>query len=187
MRSIKLIIVFLVFFTEVFSQTADTIISSINLNLKSLNTKDTSNTCTITMNSRSVYKDVQMFGLKDSTVGFFKDEKSGRLKVSDIRKIKFNAKGFWKGALYGAGAGFLTGLIIGISGGFDYNVGGSSSHTGSFGAGFVGGIIIAIPFGLIGGGVGSLLANDHLYDMGDYSFIKKRSLIYTLIKEFPDY
>ena len=38
--------------------------------------KDTSYSCTVVLNSRSVYKDVKLFGLKDSTVNILKDEKS---------------------------------------------------------------------------------------------------------------
>ncbi|HMR40171.1 MAG TPA: hypothetical protein PKA90_07040, partial [Ignavibacteria bacterium] len=179
MKLMKLIFVLMICFTEVYSQTAETNNSSVNLKLNQLNTNDTTNTCTIIMNSRSVYKDVQLFGLKDSTVGFFKDEKSGRLNVSDIRTIKFDAKGFWKGALYGGAAGFLAGFAVGISEGFDLGGGGSGNST--FGQGMAGGFFLSIPFGLIGGGIGSLLAEDHLYDMSDYSFLKKRSLVYFLI------
>ncbi len=181
----KLIIILLICITDVYSQSndlKDTSISSVKLNSNSLNSSDTSSTCTITMNSRSVYKDVQMFGLKDSTLGILKDEKSVRLNVSDIRTIKFDAKGFWTGALYGGTAGFLAGFAIGLLEGFDFSGHGGSGNV-KFGQGVAAGIFLAVPFGLIGGGVGSLLANDHLYDMSGYSFIKKRSLIYFLIKE----
>ena len=91
MNWIKLIIILLICITDVYSQSndlKDTSISSVKLNSNSLNSSDTSSTCTITMNSRSVYKDVQMFGLKDYTLGSLKDEKAVRVKVSDIKRNK---------------------------------------------------------------------------------------------------
>lgn len=178
-------VIFIVCCTEVNSQSADANIIFKSTGAKSMDLKDTSNICTITMNSRSVYEDVQMFNLIDSTVGFLKDKKSGKLNVADIRTIKFKAKGFWKGALYGTGAGFLTGFVIRVTGGLKLESDGSND--GSIGQGFAVGVILAVPVGLIGGGIGSLIAEDHLYDMSDYSYIKKRSMIYHLIKEYPDW
>ncbi len=169
------VLLFLVF-SKVYSQNTDT--SKIHKN-KFVILKDTSYLCTIITNSRSVYKDVNMFGLKDSTVKFLKDDITGKLKIDEIRTVKFRGAGFMKGALIGYGIGFVSGFILG---------GQSFGYSGSFkfGNAMIGGFIIGIPFALIGGGLGSLFAEDKLYDLGKMDLEAKRKKLMYLMKEFPD-
>lgn len=162
--------------SKVYSQKSDT---SLLLKKKTFILKDTANDCTIITSSRSVYKDVNMFGLKDSTVRFLKDDLTGKLMINDIRTIKFKGTGFWRGALIGYGIGFVSGFIIGC-----YDLGFSNEF--KFGDGFAVGFLIGIPFALVGGGLGSLFAEDKLYDMGNMNLEAKRKKIMYLMKEYPD-
>ena len=141
--------------------------------------KDTASECTVITSSRSVYKDVKLFLLMDSTVRFLKDETTGKLIISDIRTIKFKGAGFMKGAVIGWAIGFVSGFIIGCQ---DFGF----SNEFNFGHGMLGGFIIGIPFALIGGGIGSLFAEDKLYDMSYMDRVAKRNKIKYLMKEYPD-
>jgi len=141
--------------------------------------KDTASDCTVITNSRSVYKDVKLFLLMDSTVRFLKDETTGKLIISDIRTIKFKGAGFMKGAVIGWAIGFVSGFIIGCQ---DFGF----SNEFNFGNGMLGGFIIGIPFALIGGGIGALFAEDKLYDLSNLDFDSKRKKILFLMKEYPD-
>jgi len=144
---------------------------------------DTTYECTIVTSVKKVYKDVEMFSLSDSTVKTVKDENVKTVTIEEISSIKFNARGFGKGALIGGGIGFVTGFLIGSDGGINLGSDGGSSEF-SFGAGIGTGVIPAIPFGLIGGGLGALFASDQYFDLSNLDFKKKRSKILILMKEF---
>ncbi|HMS32521.1 MAG TPA: hypothetical protein PKC91_00400 [Ignavibacteria bacterium] len=163
-------------FSEVYSQNSDTSILSKKRNII---LKDTSYLCTVITNSRSVYKDVNMFGLKDSTVRFLKEDISVKLNIKEIRTVKFRGAGFMKGAFIGYGIGFVSGFILG---------GQSFGYSGSFkfGNAMLGGFIIGIPFALIGGGLGSLFAEDKLYDLGKMDLESKRKKLFYIMKDLPD-
>jgi len=141
--------------------------------------KDTASECTVITSSRSVYKDINLFLFKDSTVRFLKDDATGKLNISDIRTIKFKGAGFMKGAVIGWAIGFVSGFIIGCQ---DFGF----SNEFNFGNGMLGGFIIGIPFALIGGGIGALFAEDKLYDLSNLDFDSKRKKILFLMKEYPD-
>lgn len=170
------LIFLLLILPKVYSQNTGT--SKIHKN-KYVILKDTAYLCTIITNSRSVYKDVNMFGLKDSSVKFLKDDITGKLKIDDIRTVKFRGAGFMKGALIGYGIGFVSGFIIG---GQDFGY----SNNFKFGNAMLGGFIVGIPFALIGGGLGSLFAEDKLYDLGKMDIEAKRKKLLYIMKENPD-
>lgn len=140
---------------------------------------DTTHECTVITSSRSVYEDVVIYGLSDSSVKVLKQDVSKELLIREIRTIKFHPRGFQKGALIGAGIGFAVGFIVGGQGlGFSKNF--------KFGEGVLVGMITALPICLIGGGIGALFAGSHLYDLGNMDLKSKREKVSYLIKEFSD-
>lgn len=140
---------------------------------------DTTSECTIITKSRSSYKNIVIIELRDSLVFINKNDITRKLLVNDVRTIKFNARGFWKGARLGGGIGFGLGFILG-AGGF-----GSSSEF-NFGHGFLGGFLFAIPLSLLGGGIGVFIAEDELYDLGNLTLNAKKSKIKYLIKKYSE-
>lgn len=176
LKKLLVIIIALSAFTKASPHKSDTLYISEN---KSVILKDTANDCTAVTGSRSVYKDINLYLLKDSTVRFLKNDVSGELNIKDIRTIKFKGRGFMKGAVIGYAIGFVSGFILGCQ---DFGF----SNEFNFGDGMLGGFIVGIPFALIGGGLGSLFAEDRLYDLGNLDLDSKRKIILYLMKENPD-
>ncbi|MDQ3020286.1 MAG: hypothetical protein M3R36_06920 [Bacteroidota bacterium] len=161
----------------ILSNNSDTIISSKKFTFQ---TKDTTSECKIITNSRSTYKDVQLFGLSDSTVKILKNGVTRELQINEIRILKFTGRGFGKGALIGGGIGFVMGFIIG-----GQNLG-YSNNDFSFGKGIAGGFLIGVPFFFMGGGLGALFAENKLYDLGNMDLLSRKNKINLLIKEYSD-
>jgi len=175
---ISLIIIFLTNHVNLFSQTIskDSIVS---LNKKIISITDTTYECTVVTASRSVYKDVNMYGLRDSSIKILKKGVARELFINDIRTLKFNARGFGKGALIGAAAGFVLGFVAGGQG-FGFNNG------FKIGDGMLVGFITAIPFCFIGGGLGVLFAEDQFFDLSNLDYKGKKDKLKYLILEFSD-
>jgi hypothetical protein len=152
-------------------------------NSSSSEISDTTYKCTVTADSKNKYSDIQIHGLSDSSITVLKDDYSKEILIKDIQSIKFNGRGFMKGAAIGGGIGFVLGAIIGAQG---VNLGSDGSAAGSF-HGAVGlGFALGVPFGLIGGGLGALFAEDKFYDLSKLDFESKRKQIKYLIKEYSD-
>lgn len=112
--------------------------------------------CDIYLKNRSLYKEVNILSLTDSTLRI---DKKGVIKVIDvnqINKIKFRgASGFWSGALIGAGISTFGWLITGIAAG---------ESALPFVLLYAG--LTFLPSGLVGGLVGLMVApEDELYDV----------------------
>jgi len=176
LKKLIIIIIALTAFNKVYPYKSDTLYISKN---KSVILKDTADDCTVVTSSRSVYKDINLFLLKDSTVRFLKDDVSGKLNIIDIRTIKFKGRGFMKGAVIGYAIGFVSGFIAGCQ-----NFGFSNEF--NFGNGMLGGFIVGIPFALIGGGLGALFAEDKFFDLSNMDLNAKRKKILFLMKEYAD-
>lgn len=144
---------------------------------------DTTHDCSVVMNSFVKYENVNLSGFNDSTVRILVKDSSKELKIDDIRSITFNGSGFWKGAAIVGGIGFVLGAIMGAQG---VNLGSDGSVDGSFGSAIGWGVIIAVPFGLIGGGFGALLAEDQFYDLSKMNSKTKRKKVAKLIREYSD-
>lgn len=84
-----------------------------------------------------------------------------------------------KGAVIGYAIGFVSGFVLGSQ-----DIGFSGKF--NFGDGMLGGFIVGIPFALNGGGLGSLFAEDKLFDPGNLEIDSKREKILFLMKEYPD-
>ena len=75
------------------------------------------------------------------------------------------------------------GALIGANG---LNFTGDGPSNGSFGLAIAVGILLTVPFGLIGGGLGALFADDHFYDLSNMNYETKLETIGNLIKEYSD-
>ncbi len=129
--------------------------------------------CTVTTNSFKVYKNVKLSELSDSSVKIFIGSKSKEIPVRDIRSVKLNNSGFWKGARYGAGGALAIGLIIGLT-----------DTTGEYlWDGIKIGLLLAIPLG-IGTGIFYEIKNDKEFDLSKLDFQAKRKKIKYIIRTF---
>ncbi|MBK8552393.1 MAG: hypothetical protein IPL53_15525 [Ignavibacteria bacterium] len=179
------ILICLVFttFSDLYSNNSDTTVilnNSDSIILKNKTFKaisDTTYDCTVVTGSRSIYKDVNLYGLKDSTLRMLDGEFSEEVHIKDIRTIRFHARGFWRGAAIGGGLGFVLGAIGGADGIYG---------EGSIGQALGVGIILGVPFALIGGGLGALFADDQFYDLSNLNFETKRRVVGYLLKEYSD-
>ena len=95
------------------------------------------------------------------------------IPVRDIRSVKLNNSGFWKGARYGAGGALAIGLIIGLT-----------DTTGEYlWDGIKIGLLLAIPLG-IGTGIFYEIKIDKEFDLSKLDFQAKRKKIKYIIRTF---
>ena len=146
---------------------------------------DTTYECTIVTGSKCIYKAAELYVLSDSSVIILRGDVKTEILIKDIRSIKFKGRGFWKGAVIGGGIGFGIGFIAGANA-TDALYAGTQDHSVA-GLGILFGVIFAVPSGLIGGGIQSLLAKDKYYDLSNLDFEAKRKKIKQLINEYSDH
>ncbi len=102
---------------------------------------DTTYSCMITTIKGMVYKEVNIFGLSDSSFKILQKDSVKELMIKDVSKIKFYRRGFWKGTRVGIAIGFALVLLAGK--GFTT---GDGSRKYDIGTAFAVGCILAIPF-----------------------------------------
>ncbi|MEO8210608.1 MAG: hypothetical protein ABI840_08595 [bacterium] len=166
---------------NLYSNNSDTIIAS---RKKTIIISDTTHYCMVLTLSKTVHKKVNLCGLRDSSVKILDNNYSHDLAIDSIQSITFYGRGFLKGAAIGGSIGMLTGIIFG---GYNISItGDGSSGDYNFGKAFALGFVIGVPFALIGGGVGALLAEDNFYDLSKMNFTNKRKKLIYLMKEYSD-
>ena len=188
MKSVIIIISVFLIITNAHSNNSDSVVSlkkntaeSADTSYLSADVKDsavkaeriTVTDCTITTNSFIVYKNVKLSELSDSSVKIFIGSKSKEIPVRDIRSVKLNNSGFWKGARYGAGGALAIGLIIGLT-----------DTTGEYlWDGIKIGLLLAIPLG-ISTGIFYEIKIDKKFDLSKLDFRAKRKKIKYIIRTF---
>lgn len=132
--------------------------------------KHTMRECTLTTVSGKIFSDVRLSGLNDSTVTLLKKCKSKVVFIKDIRTLKINGRGFWRGALMGSGSALLLGFIAG-----------NLDTTGQYlWDGMKIGLALVLPLAIIGG---IFESKDTVYDISAMNIKeKKRSLKYLFSK-----
>lgn len=176
MKKIITALSFFLILSNVYALNSDAI-----LLLKKPEIKNNPYDCTVVTGSRSIYEDVKLFGLNDSSVLIMKDEVSREILIKDIKSLKFKGRGFWKGAIIGGAIGFALGFWLGAElSTIDHD------EPDYLGAGTGGGLLFGIPSALIGGGLGALFADDIFYDLSNLDFKAKRKKLKSLIKEYSD-
>ncbi|MDZ4713014.1 MAG: hypothetical protein SGI89_11910 [bacterium] len=143
---------------------------------------DTTDNCDVIMMNGFLHNKVNLFGLNDSTVKILKSDVTKKIKINDIRSVKFKGRGFMKGL----GIGALTGFVVGVIAGADGFSLVHKSEKGSFGQAFALGMILAIPLGVIGGPLGAAFAEDQYFNAGNLDFDSKCKKLYKLMKEYKD-
>jgi hypothetical protein len=146
---------------------------------------DTTYDCILVTNSKSTYKRVNLFGLNDSSLRVLNKNVSHKMLIDSIKSITFYGRGFWKGAYIGGGIGMVLGLIVGGSSNISFTGDGGSSKY-DLGRGIGAGALLAIPFGLIGGGLGALFAEDRFYDLSKLDFPAKKEQIEFLMRKYSN-
>lgn len=136
-----------------------------SINLKAQEVQDSSSKtdeCSIYLQSRTLIKDVEITGMKDSNVFIIKNKITDKINIDEIRTIKFKGSGgFWKGALIGAGINFgvFTLLAIIVPKGQGEYAGWGKAML------FFTAVVGIIPAGLIGGFVGAISQEDKIYQL----------------------
>jgi hypothetical protein len=136
--------------------------------------------CNIYLQSRTLIKNAELFGLTDTSLFYFKNKKVSKINVDDIRTIKFKGKGgFWKGALVGAAfdAFVFTMLAIAVDPGHGEGAGWNKVFLLYIGA------IGLVPASLIGGFIGAMSDEDKIYEIPKGDLQVKIKKIRGIIKE----
>lgn len=139
-----------------------------------------SDECSIYLQSRTLIKDVEIVGVKDSNVFIIKNYVTDKINIDEIRTIKFKGSGgFWKGALVGAGINFtaFTILAIVVPKGHGEYAGWNKMML------FFVGIAGIIPAGLIGGFIGAVSQEDKIYQLPKDDIEAKIRSIRKIIKD----
>ena len=140
--------------------------------------QDTTNECDVYLNKGSLLKDVRLLSCSDSNISIIKDKKQREVPVSLVRKITFIEPGFLKGFIIGAGIGFASGLLLGLT--WPEN---SEMGNPNFGESMMLGMIFSIPTGLIGGIIGAITKTDQVYLLSTgYSSMKVKRINYIIEK-----
>ncbi len=139
-----------------------------------------SDECSIYLQSRTLIKDVEIVGVKDSNVFIIKNYVNDKINIEEIRTIKFKGSGgFWKGALIGAAfdAAVFIMLAIAVPSGHGEYAGWNKIMLLYIGA------IGLIPAGLIGGLMGVISQEDKIYQLPKGDIEAKIRSIRKIIKE----
>lgn len=126
--------------------------------------------CTVAIGSSKIYKDVKLFVFSDSSVKILNGNKSREILIKDIRSIKFEGPGFWKGALYGSGGALFIGFILGtLDTTYEYLWDGMKL-----------GLALTVPLAIIGG---LTIKKDKNYNLSKLNLESKRKKIKQLIRQ----
>lgn len=135
-------------------------------------------TCDVYLETGTMLKDVKLLPAGDSNLTVLKGEVEKNLPIAGVRKLVFPYPGFGNGALIGAGIGFASGLLLGLTWP-------EHSEWGkpNFGESMLLGILFSIPTGLVGGVVGALVKTDDSYLLPPgYSITKAKRIKYIMQK-----
>ena len=146
--------------------------------------KDNPLEITVVTGSNKIYRDVKLAEIIDSNILISKDTASSKIHIEDIKSIKIKGRGFWTGAAVGGVIGFGIGFFAGANA-TDALYAGTQDHS-ILGLGILLGVIFAVPAGLIGGGIQSLLTEDKYYDLCKLDFEAKRKKLKNLMREFSN-
>lgn len=131
----------------------------------------TKSECTVMTLSGKIYNDVRISGMNDSSMNILKNNKSKSLLLKDISSIKIKGRGFWKGALVGAGGALLLGFIAG-----------NLDTTGDYlWDGMKIGIALALPLAIVGG---IFESKDTVYDMRAMDISMKKKQVKYLLRYY---
>lgn len=126
--------------------------------------------------TNNVYGVKKVLSLNDTNLVILKNSKSLKLKVNDIKSVKFyEGTKFLEGLGSGAVLGFVGILLL-------HSLGDDSSFSGLMTALGVG-VVVAIPCALIGGIVGLFFEDSHLYDLSGLSQERKKTKLIRLFRE----
>lgn len=136
---------------------------------------DSTDECTIILNSGNSLKDVRIIGSNDSAFTITKSHFNKTFKISGINSIEFAKHNFWKGFLYGSLVTIATTLTLSA-------ILAKSVHgEGELGLAilFYGGLLISVPVGIITGAISEFFSNDISYKFKTInSSVKSKRLKY---------
>jgi hypothetical protein len=117
-------------------------------------------------------KDKNKFMLSDSFLTADPKIYNYRVELNDVNKISVrNGTHFWEVAAWGAGLGFVLGFLFGgyftLHEPVEFHIEGA----------LLGGLVVAIPFGLLAGLFGSLSPNYDNYDLNKINSNKEKYLL----------
>lgn len=119
---------------------------------------DTSGYCNIYLKEGIMLKDVRITNVKDSTFEAVKSNISNTFTISGINRIVFINHGFWKGFAYGAAGSIAVWTVLGLASGSGTDMGSPA------GWGFIIGLGLAIPTGIVSGIISEFVVNDDVYN-----------------------
>jgi len=178
MKKVIIVLSFLLIFSNAYSNNADSILSKKNTELT-----DTTTECTVKTVSKVTYKEVNLFGLSDSTVNILKENLSKEILIKDIKSIKFKGGGFWNGALIGAGTAFVLGYVT-------VALADTADEEFKNGSVFLNGLLVGaaftLPLGLLGGLIGAVVPKDHIFNFKKPDFEANRMTLKYIFKKYSN-
>ena len=142
-----------------------------------LKNSDTSEFCDIYLKEGILLKDVRITNVNDSTFEAVKSVHSNVFNISSVNRIVFINHGFWKGFAYGAAGSIAVWTVLGLASGGGGDMGSPA------GWGFIIGLGLAIPTGLISGIISEFVVNDDVYNFSKINPDAKAKRLSYLIKK----
>jgi hypothetical protein len=121
--------------------------------------KDTTDECNIILNDGLLLNEVRLLDVTDSTFTVTKSSVDRVFPLGKLRRVTFVNHGFWTGFAVGAIASVAFWGVVGLAG--DNNDGHPDFGRGF---GFLIGLILAVPTGLVTGIIGEFVVTNDDYD-----------------------
>jgi len=134
--------------------------------------------CDIYLSGSRRVTEVSLGKLLDTTVNIYKDGFSKSINISEIKRVTFKNHAFWTGAAVGFAASVVFWGVYGLM----LNHHGHPDFFGG-GGGFLVGLVLGVPIGLVSGMVAEFVTADDTYNFkGNNTNAKTKRLKYIMQK-----
>lgn len=138
--------------------------------------KDTTDECSIMLKNGTLLQEARLLDANDTEFTLTKNDIDKVFPISQIHKITFEHHGFWKGFAYGAATSVAFWGIFGLAAYRDGDWFGR-------GFGFVVGLVLAVPTGLVSGLITEFATADEVYYFGKINPLAKSRRLINIIQK----